>query len=199
MFVEQVALNMEIFQKFLDMYARVNPDEVVVGWFVHFFFSFQVSTHLDLYPWLCMIRFTFVENSARYSTGNELRYTSSLIHLTYAEHNDIGEPLHLLVDTALSGNQLTVKGFVSQSVDALAPAAAGAPAATRRVFTKFSQVPLDIKSAKSEAVAGMWECTVKVTSGCQWLSPSIILAPSMSDDLDDSSSSVSGHADQGRA
>jgi hypothetical protein len=30
----QVALNVDFHTKFLEMYSRVNPDEVVVGWFV---------------------------------------------------------------------------------------------------------------------------------------------------------------------
>jgi translation initiation factor 3 subunit F len=94
------------------MYSRVNPDEVVVGW---------------------------------YSTGAELRYTSSLIHLTYdTDHCEATEPLHLLVDTALGADRLTIKGFTAQSVEA---------AGGRRLFTKFAQAPLDVKSFKAEGVA----------------------------------------------
>lgn len=84
----------------MDMYSRVNPEEVVVGW---------------------------------YSTGREISYISSLIHLSFADLSEV-DPFHLLVDTNLTNNSLSVSGYTAGSLEV----------EKKRLFTRFDTVPVTL-------------------------------------------------------
>ena len=55
----------------------------------------------------------------RYTTGTELRYTSSLIHMIYSDLPETlnGDPLLLMVDTSLTAETLGVRGYTGAAVE----------------------------------------------------------------------------------
>ncbi|KAJ1909560.1 hypothetical protein IWQ60_011107 [Tieghemiomyces parasiticus] len=83
---DQVEVDMEHHHNMLELHQRVNPNEVIVGW---------------------------------YATGNSLNSYSALIQDYYNREVGVGNAVHLVLDTGLTGDSLGVRTFVSSPVGTL--------------------------------------------------------------------------------
>lgn len=98
---------MEFHKTMLALHQKVNPKEVIVGW---------------------------------YATGNSIDHHSNILHDHYSEEMAPFKPVHLLLDAALTGNELGLKAFVSSPV--------GLP--DNVLGSVFSSIPCDVKYAAEE-------------------------------------------------
>ena len=76
----------------------------------------------------------------RYSTGSEVSEHSVLIHEYYAR--EAKNPIHLTVDTALKGNKMGIKAYVSSQI--------GVP--TKTVGCMFTPVDVEVSIYEPERV-----------------------------------------------
>ncbi|KAJ1983567.1 hypothetical protein H4R33_004705 [Dimargaris cristalligena] len=83
---DQVEVDMEHHHTMLELHQRVNPKEVIVGW---------------------------------YATGSGLNSYSALIQDYYNREVGVGNAVHLVLDTNLTGDTLGVRTFVSSPVGTL--------------------------------------------------------------------------------
>lgn len=108
-----------------------NEDKVVVDMEYH-------NSMLNLHQRICNTEVVV----GWYSTGDEITYTSSLMHDAYKARVD--EPLLLTVDTNVRKfNRLALKGYIGKSINIL-----GRPSIAR-----FQEVPLDIRAYEGEKIA----------------------------------------------
>jgi translation initiation factor 3 subunit F len=111
---EQVAVDMDFHKLSFELHRKVYPKEIIVGW---------------------------------YATGSTITEHSMLIHDFYGQEiNQQGtklQPIHLCVDTTLSGSSLSVKPFVSSILEIDG----------KTVGTQFQPVPLEMKAFEAEKIS----------------------------------------------
>jgi translation initiation factor 3 subunit F len=96
---EQVAVDTDYHQSMYDLHHKVNPKEVIVGWLVHFFFTFD--------------GFSFLICVSRYSTGSNLNTYSALIQNFYSQETAPHQAIHVAIDTGVEeGQNPGVKAFI---------------------------------------------------------------------------------------
>jgi translation initiation factor 3 subunit F len=81
---------MEYHKTMFELHQRVNPREVIVGWFASFL-SFL---------------------NKRYASGSDITEHSPLIHEFYARETEGRDPVHLLVDTSVRGSKLSISAVI---------------------------------------------------------------------------------------
>lgn len=127
---EEVAIGKDFNRQMLALHYRANRNETVVGWYATAFPQPQAQG----------------ENSADPHSGNRcLANTSSLIHEFYTgecEDSAMDSPIHLVVDTSLFHDAISLKGYVSSAVTLN-----GEPLANM-----FHEVKLLLKSSESERI-----------------------------------------------
>ena len=77
-----------------------------------------------------------------YATGEEITYTSALIHEAMKKY--VQTPFHLLVDTTLSGSTLSFKGYLGHDV------AYG----DKNLITRFEETHTELHSYEAEKIVG---------------------------------------------
>eukprot|EP00051_Salpingoeca_urceolata_P002301 m.48959 g.48959 ORF g.48959 m.48959 type:complete len:287 (-) comp12036_c0_seq2:49-909(-) len=107
---ETVAVDMDYHRTMSELHQRVNPKEVIVGW---------------------------------YATGNEVTEHSTLIHEFYSR--DTKNPVHICIDTKLSGGRMSVLAVVSAPM--------GVPKTGEAVGTLFTPVKCEVELHEPERIA----------------------------------------------
>lgn len=97
---EEVAIGKDFNKQMLALYNRTNRKESVVGWYASAALPVEEGGVVS-----------------KVSTNNDLILdTSSLIHEFYAGESDEGDPIHLVVDTRLQQDALSIRAFRSTPV-----------------------------------------------------------------------------------
>lgn len=109
----------------LALYNRTNRKEAVVGWYA------SAASDADS---------TSSNNSA--NNNDLIADTSSLIHEFYAGESDEGDPIHLVVDTRLQQDSISIRAFRSTPV-----VVQGEPLANL-----FHELRLSMKSTEPETI-----------------------------------------------
>jgi translation initiation factor 3 subunit F len=92
-----VAVDVEYQSNMRNLFAAVNPNEVVVGWYV--FATLVESPDLLTYAII-----------GRYATGPEVTEHSMVIHDIV--NDETRSPVHLCVDTSLANNRMAIKAMI---------------------------------------------------------------------------------------
>ena len=116
---DEVAIGKDFNKQMLALYNRTNRKETVVGWYASAASSDGGSTKSDLFA-----------------------DTSSLIHEFYAGESDEGDPIHLVVDTRLHLDAISIRAFRSTPV-----IVQGEPLANL-----FHEVRLSLQSSEPETI-----------------------------------------------
>ena len=96
---EQVAVDMEYHRTMFELHHKVNPKEVIVGWWVFFFPS--------------VVRILYSDEVFRYSTGSDLNTYSALIQNFYSQETAPHQAIHVALNTGTKENeQAGVKAYV---------------------------------------------------------------------------------------
>ncbi|KAG8880070.1 hypothetical protein FRB97_001115 [Tulasnella sp. 331] len=99
---EQIEVDGDYHKMVLELHQKVNPKEVVVGWWVRFSATFMVLAN---------------DCVKRYSTGGELDSITALIHNFYAVETGSNQAIHVLVNTGVQEEgKLGVKAYVGAPV-----------------------------------------------------------------------------------
>jgi translation initiation factor 3 subunit F len=110
---EQVAVDMDFHKLSFELHRKVYAKEIIVGW---------------------------------YATGSSITEHSMLIHDFYGQEiNSQGtklQPIHLVVDTLLAGDSLSVKPYVSSILEIDG----------KTVGTQFQPVPLEMQTLEAEKI-----------------------------------------------
>jgi translation initiation factor 3 subunit F len=125
---DEVAIGKDFNKQMLALHLRGNPKEQVVGWYA--------SAALD--------------DEAAEGSPDLIADTSSLIHEFYAGETEEGDPVHLVVDTMLKDDSISVRAFRSTPV-----VVQGEPLANL-----FHELTLTMESTEPEAI-----CLQKLVSG----------------------------------
>ncbi|CAK9326247.1 unnamed protein product [Citrullus colocynthis] len=104
-FSDQVALDIDYHHNMLSSHQKVNPKEVIVGW---------------------------------YSTGTGVTGGSALIHEFYSR--EVGNPIHLTVDTGFKNGEGTIKAYISVNLSL----------GDRQLAAQFQEIPLDLRMVEAE-------------------------------------------------
>lgn len=123
---DEVAIGKDFNKQMLALYNRTNRKESVVGWYASAALPVEEGGVVS-----------------KASTNNDLILdTSSLIHEFYAGESDEGDPVHLVVDTRLQQDALSVRAFRSTPV-----MVQGEPLANL-----FHEVRLSLQSTEPETI-----------------------------------------------
>jgi len=123
---DEVAIGKDFNKQMLALYQRTNRKESVVGWYASAALPMEEGGVVS-----------------KVSTNNDLILdTSSLIHEFYAGESDEGDPIHLVVDTRLQQDALSVRAFRSTPV-----IVQGEPLANL-----FHEVRLSMQSTEPETI-----------------------------------------------
>ena len=77
-----------------------------------------------------------------FSTGTDFSGSDALIHTFYT--NDCSNPVHLVVDTTLQNQRMSIKSYVSRSLSIHG----------REVAREFQEVPCEVRSVEAERTGG---------------------------------------------
>ncbi|KAG7672636.1 hypothetical protein Ndes2526B_g08836 [Nannochloris sp. 'desiccata'] len=77
-----------------------------------------------------------------FSTGTDVSGSNALIHTFYT--NECVNPVHLVVDTTLQDNKMSIKSFVSRSLSIQG----------RELAREFQEVPCEVRSIEAERAGG---------------------------------------------
>jgi translation initiation factor 3 subunit F len=124
---EEVAIGKAYNKDMLHLYSRAYKKETVVGWYASAIPSSTTSSS---------------ESKEEPSSLPMVADTSSLIHDFYASETEEGEPIHLVVDTRLTNNQLNIKAYKSTQVILQGES----------VGHMFHELPLFLKSNEPESI-----------------------------------------------
>lgn len=107
---EEVAIGKDFNKQMLALYNRTNRKEVVVGWYASAIAPTTTTSEKGAEG-----------GSAGTATNNKngnhlIMDTSSLIHEFYAGETDEGDPIHLVVDTQLQSDSISLRAFRSTPV-----------------------------------------------------------------------------------
>lgn len=99
---EQVAVDMDYHRTMYELHHKVNPKEVIVGWWAQeLFFQLLSSTEWE--------NIVF----SRYSTGSNLNTYSALIQNFYSQETAPHQAIHVAVNTGVEeGQEPGVKAFI---------------------------------------------------------------------------------------
>ena len=86
---DEVAIGKDFNKQMLSLHLRANRKEQVVGWYAS----------------------AAVADDSAEGTPDLIADTSSLIHEFYAGESDEGDPIHLVVDTRLKDDSISVRAF----------------------------------------------------------------------------------------
>jgi translation initiation factor 3 subunit F len=115
---EEVAIGKDFNKTMLGLHLRANRKETVVGWYAS------------------------AANGDSESNGDLITDTSSLIHDFYAGEADEGDPVHLVVDTRLKEDSLSMRAFKSSQIVVQGEA----------MGNLFHELKLSLKSNEPEAI-----------------------------------------------
>ena len=126
---EEVAIGKDFNKRMMTLYTRTNRRETVVGWYA------SAATGNS--------NATDNESSEATPPPPLIADTSSLIHEFYAGETDEGaDPIHLVLDTRLFTNELSIRAYKSSQVVVQGEA----------VGSLFHELPLKLKSNEPETI-----------------------------------------------
>jgi len=106
---DQVVLSNEHMESLFQLHKKVNPNEVVVGW---------------------------------YSTGDNITYTSTLVHQVYRQKYPGDTLVHLTVDVKCTANKMAIKAYVENCLKL----------GKKSVVSRFDAVPVRIFANEAEKI-----------------------------------------------
>ena len=127
---DEVAIGKDFNKQMMALYTRTNRKESVVGWYASATSGEDEDASNNN------------SSSSKNSSNNLIMDTSSLIHEFYAGESDEGDPIHLVVDTALETDSISIGAFRSTPV-----IVQGEPLANL-----FHELRLSLHSTESETI-----------------------------------------------
>lgn len=122
---DEVAVGKDFHTQMYELHQRVNENEIVVGWYATTAEGMSVTTSL-------------------------VDEHSCLIHEFYGSVAEM--PVHLVIDTSLTTDQLQVSAFVSTPLEA----------AESALVNQFKQIQVTQKVSEPEAIACTFSCIVYI-------------------------------------
>ena len=159
---EEVAIGKDFNKRMLTLFLRTNRRETVVGWYASAARGgattttmTAVNTTIDEGTVSTVATTETNKGTSKHSTSNTttttptttpppplIADTSSLIHEFYASESEDGDPVHLVLDTRLYTNELSIRAYKSTQVVVQGEA----------VGSLFHELPCQLKSNEHETI-----------------------------------------------
>ncbi|CAE6440695.1 unnamed protein product [Rhizoctonia solani] len=141
---EQVALDMDYHRTMYDLHQKVNPKEVIVGWYGLLLYAYIITLH-------------FI---SRYSTGTDLNTYSALIQNFYSQETAPYQAVHVVLDTGVrEGVNQGVKAYVRYVLVAYVDLLNATANATKHTTSPASE--LEILEQAIDSVSDMIDRVLK--------------------------------------